>query len=57
MARESERGYTAEDLELFVDFDRAAREIALEPCLIGAGAIQLGGDLTWRIRLARTTRD
>lgn len=57
MARESERGYTAEDLELFVDFDRAAREIALEPCLIGAGAIQLGGDLTWKVRLARTTRD
>lgn len=57
MARESERGYTPEDLELFIDLDRAAREIGLDPCLIGAGAVQLGADLTWRVRLARTTKD
>jgi predicted nucleotidyltransferase len=50
-------GYTPEDLELFADLDQAARTIGLEPCLIGAGAIQLGPDLRWRVRLARKTRD
>ncbi len=53
----SDRGYTPEDLCLFVDLDRAARATGLEPCLIGAGAIQLGPDLHWNVRLARRTRD
>lgn len=52
-----EPAYSAADLALFVDLDRAAREVDLTPCLIGAGAIQLGSDLRWSIRLSRRTRD
>jgi hypothetical protein len=36
--------YTAADLELFADLYQAAQDIGLDPCLIGAGAIQIGGD-------------
>ncbi len=53
----SERSHTPEDLDLFVDLDHAARATGLEPCLIGAGAIQLGPDLRWNVRLARRTND
>lgn len=53
----TDRGYTPEDLHLFVDLDRAARAIGLHPYLIGAGAIQLGPDMRWNVRLARKTRD
>jgi predicted nucleotidyltransferase len=49
--------YTAADLELFVDLERAAAAVGVAPCLIGAGAIQLGSALGWGVRLGRTTRD
>lgn len=47
---------TPEDRELLADFDRAARATGLEPCLIGAGAIQLGPAAEWDLR-PRMTRD
>jgi predicted nucleotidyltransferase len=53
----TEPGFTEEDLALFVDLDRAADGAGLRPCLIGAGAIQLGGAQRWNVRLARRTRD
>lgn len=52
-----ESTHSPADLELFSDMDRAARAMDLEPCLIGAGAIQLGPDLRWGVRLGRRTRD
>jgi len=53
----TEPGYTEDDLALFVDLDRAARSVGVVPCLIGAGAIRLGADLEWRVRLPRATLD
>ena len=49
--------YSQSDLELFIDLDAAARSIGGEPCMIGAGALQLGPDLDWGVRLTRRTRD
>lgn len=49
--------YTAGDLSLFVDLEHAAQRVGVAPCLIGAGAVQLGGDLHWQVRLSRRTRD
>jgi hypothetical protein len=48
---------TPEDLELFLHLDRAATEMGITPCLIGAGAIRLGEHLHWEVRLGRRTRD
>jgi len=48
--------YTADDLELLSDLERAARAVGVEPCLIGAGAIRLGPALEWSVR-PRATRD
>lgn len=49
--------YSPADIALFADLDRAVRALDVVPCLIGAGAIRLGGDTRWRVRLARVTRD
>jgi predicted nucleotidyltransferase len=53
----SDRTCSPADLELFVDLDTAARTARIEPCLIGAGAIQMGPELSWVVRLSRRTRD
>ncbi len=53
----AELPYTAADLELFADLYQAAEDIGLAPCLIGAGAIQIGGASAWEVRLARRTLD
>lgn len=45
------------DLDLFVDLHTAARKACIEPCLIGAGAIQMGPEMGWGVRLSRRTRD
>lgn len=53
----SNTSYTAADLQLFTDLERAAEHVGVTPYLIGAGAILLGPMLKWEVRLARTTRD
>jgi predicted nucleotidyltransferase len=52
-----ETEYTQADLELFGDLERAANEAGVSVCLIGAGAIKLGADLAWGVRLVRRTWD
>lgn len=52
-----EPSFSPADLELFVGLDTAARTARIEPCLIGAGAIQMGSELGWGVRLSRRTRD
>lgn len=52
-----EPAYTSQDLALFTDLARAAEAVGVEPCLIGAGAIQLGLDRQWTVRLTRMTHD
>lgn len=47
--------YTAADLEPFADLYQAADDVGLAPCLIGAGAIRIGGDSGWEVRLDRRT--
>ena len=42
--------YTPDDLELLGDLERAAQDVGVEPCLIGAGAIRLGPALEWDVR-------
>ncbi len=49
--------YTKADLELFNDLDRAAESVGVVPYLIGAGAISLGGQFEWGVRLPRVTLD
>ena len=49
--------YTKADVELFVDLDRATAALGTTPCLIGAGAIRLGADFNWGVRLDRVTED
>lgn len=49
--------YTKADVELFVDLDRATAALGTTPCLIGAGAIRLGADFNWGVRLDRITED
>lgn len=38
----ADTGYTQADLDLFTDLERGAAAVGVTPCLIGAGAIQLG---------------
>lgn len=49
--------FTPADLQLFVDLDRASRAVGVAPCLIGAGAIQVGPALGWEVRSSRMTHD
>lgn len=49
--------YTKADLELFNDLERAAESVGVVPYLIGAGAISLGGQFEWGVRLTRATVD
>lgn len=53
----SDAAYTEADFALFEDLQRAARAVPVTPCLIGAGAIQLGARQGWKVRLGRRTRD
>jgi len=50
-------GCSKQDLALLVDLCRVARTVHLVPCLIGAGAVQLGAGARWDVRLARKTND
>lgn len=52
-----EAAYSHGDLELFGDLERAASAAGLVVCLIGAGAIKMGSDLAWGVRLDRRTLD
>jgi len=49
--------FTAADLALFRDLDKACKQLDLTPCLIGAGAIRLTAELHWGLRPARMTKD
>lgn len=53
----SDHAYTEADLALFEDLQSAARAVGVTPCLIGAGAIRMGVDLGWEVRLGRRTDD
>ena len=48
---------TEDDLELFLALETASRACGVTLYLIGAGAIQMGGDQVWRTRLSRNTLD
>jgi len=53
----SDHACTEADLALFEDLQSAARAVRVTPCLIGAGAIRMGVDLGWDVRLGRRTDD
>ena len=53
----SDAAYTGADFALFEDLQRAAQAVPVTPCLIGAGAIQLGAGQGWKVRLGRRTED
>jgi predicted nucleotidyltransferase len=49
--------YTQADLALFSDLEKAAESVGIVPYLIGAGAISLGEQFKWGVRLPRATLD